>query len=136
MRGHKAISQFTGGNRLVFLTHRNPFRRPSDHSSPPRVCAALYCWRPLATGLQLRTFAKHSVGLPAHAPCFFGDLWKLRTSHHKGVCGDSGMVDPSCTYPVAQPSTELHIADASGGRDCRCRHRSRVLHLRFRQLSP
>jgi hypothetical protein len=52
--GHKVISQFRGGNRMVFLTHQNPLARPSDHRSPPSC---------LRSALQLgvlsrRTFAK------------------------------------------------------------------------------
>lgn len=80
---------------MVVLTHRNPYARPSDHHSPPRVCAAPRCWCPFATDLQRRTFATHNAGLPAHAACLIGGLMKLAphiTMLTKGlICGERGL---------------------------------------------
>ena len=97
---------------MVFLTHRNPLARPSDHRSPPSCVLSALQMAPSATRLQRRTFAKHDAGV-ADACCL--PLWwlKLRTSHHnawKGMCGEGGLLDPSfCTHPVAQRSRRLCI---------------------------
>jgi hypothetical protein len=118
--GHKVISQFRGGNRMVFLTHQNPLARPSDHRSPSS------CLRSASQLGVLSRFAKHDVGVADACRPPFGVLSKPRTSHHdawKGMCGEGGLLDPSCTYPVAQSSREMHISATPGGCNCLCRHR-------------